>query len=81
MASAAMSPSKSALDAKLSKGNPGKLGFLIGGLVLIAGVMYAGYNLVTDLGDVKQTSIFPYLLLGLGLLGLSQPDRYYGCGG
>src|SRR6266567_2811178 len=67
MASAALSPSKSVLDAKLSKGSPGKLGFLIGGLVLIAGVMYAGYNLVTDLGDVKQTSIFPYLLLGLAL--------------
>ncbi len=66
MASAALSPSKSVLDSKLSK-SPGKIGFLIGGLVLIAGVMYAGYNLVTDLADVKQTSIFPYLLLGLAL--------------
>ena len=59
MATAAISPSKSVLDSKLSKSNPGKIGFLIGGLVLIAGVMYAGYNLVHDLGDVKQTSIFP----------------------
>src|SRR5271154_1492166 len=67
MASAAVSPSKSVLDSKLSKSKPGKIGFLIGGLVLIAGVMYAGYNLVHDLGDVKQTSIFPYLLLGLAL--------------
>src|SRR5580704_14370157 len=66
MASAALSPSKSVLDSKLSK-SPGKIGFLIGGLVLIAGVMYAGYNLVTDLADVKQASIFPYLLLGLAL--------------
>jgi inorganic phosphate transporter, PiT family len=30
--------------------------------------MYAGYNLVTDLADVKQTSIFPYMLLGLALM-------------
>ena len=75
MASAAAVPSqpsqplapKSLLDKKLTKG-PGRTGMLIFGVVLVIGVMYAGWSLVNDLQDVKSTSIFPYLMLGFALL-------------
>src|SRR5258706_3738084 len=58
----------SADPRKLSKGGLGKTGTLIFGIILLAGVSYTGYSLASDLADVKQTSIFPYLLLGLALL-------------
>src|ERR1700687_3283385 len=56
-----------ALDAKLGKG-PGKIGVLGFGVVLIIGVIYAGSSLASDLSGVHNTSIMPYLLLGLALL-------------
>jgi len=56
-----------ALDAKLDKG-PGKIGVLAFGVVLIIGVIYAGSSLASDLSGVHNTSILPYLLLGLALL-------------
>jgi inorganic phosphate transporter, PiT family len=55
------------LDAKLGKG-PGKIGMLAFGVVLIIGVIYAGSSLAKDLSGVHNTSILPYLLLGLALL-------------
>ncbi len=66
MATAAVAPS--ALDSKLSKGGLGRTGVLIFGLILLAGVIYTGYSLASDVTDVKQASISPYLLLGLALL-------------
>jgi hypothetical protein len=56
-----------ALHAKMSKG-PGKIGVLVFGVVLIIGVVYAGSNLLSDLSGVHNTSIMPYVLLGLALL-------------
>jgi len=56
-----------ALDAKLGNG-PGKIGVLAFGVVLIIGVIYAGSSLASDLSGVHNTSILPYLLLGLALL-------------
>jgi len=56
-----------ALDAKLGKG-PGKIGVLAFGVVLIIGVIYAGSSLASDLSGVHNSSILPYLLLGLALL-------------
>jgi phosphate/sulfate permease len=56
-----------ALDAKLGKG-PGKIGVLAFAVVLIIGVIYAGSSLASDLSGVHNTSILPYLLLGLALL-------------
>ena len=38
------------------------------GVVLIIGVIYAGSSLASDLSGVHNTSILPYLLLGLALL-------------
>lgn len=66
MATTAASPASPVL-AKINKG-PGRTGMLIFGLVLLAGVGYAGYQLATDLSRVRSASIFPYLLLGLALL-------------
>src|ERR1700687_254017 len=56
-----------ARDAKLGKG-PGKIGVLGFGVVLIIGVIYAGSSLASDLSGIHNTSILPYLLLGLALL-------------
>jgi inorganic phosphate transporter, PiT family len=57
----------SSLDAKLGK-DPGRIGILAFGVVLIIGVAYAGYSLATDLSGVHNSSILPYVLLGLALL-------------
>jgi len=54
-------------EAKLGKG-PGKIGVLVFGVVLITGVVYAGSHLPSDLSGVHNTSIMPYVLLGLALL-------------
>jgi PiT family inorganic phosphate transporter len=57
----------SSLDAKLGKG-PGKIGILAFGVVLIIGVIYAGSSLTHDLSGVHNSSIMPYVLLGIALL-------------
>jgi inorganic phosphate transporter, PiT family len=57
----------SVLDNKLSK-RPGKIGIVIGALVLLAGLIYTGSSLASDLSGVQNSSIFPYLLLGIALL-------------
>jgi len=72
MASAAAVPSpqtnpSSLLHKKLSKG-PGRTGVLVFGVVLLIGVLYVGWSLVSDLSQVRSTSLFPYLLLGFALL-------------
>jgi inorganic phosphate transporter, PiT family len=55
------------LHAKMGKG-PGAIGMLVFGVVLIIGVVYAGSSLASDLSGVHNSSILPYLLLGLALL-------------
>jgi PiT family inorganic phosphate transporter len=69
MASATTAPAKpsSLLEKKMSKG-PGRTGVLVFGVVILVGVLYAGWSLVRDLSDVRSTSLFPYLLLGFALL-------------
>src|SRR5215831_11133261 len=64
MATATAGP---AIQEKLNQG-PGRTGILVFGLVLLGAVGYVGYQLARDLSDVKVTSFFPYLLLGLALL-------------
>jgi inorganic phosphate transporter, PiT family len=64
MATVTAAPS---LDAKLGK-NPGKLGILAFSLVLIVGVVYSGYHLLSDLSTVHSGSYLPYVLLGIALL-------------
>src|SRR5208282_110977 len=55
------------LDAKLSKG-PGRIGILVFGLVMIAGLIFIGASISRDLADVTLGSAWPYILLGIALL-------------
>jgi inorganic phosphate transporter, PiT family len=64
MAATALSPT---MEAKLSK-SPGKLGMLVFGVVLTAGILFAAVNLISDLSGVRSSSTFAYLLLGVALL-------------
>jgi PiT family inorganic phosphate transporter len=54
------------LHEKMSKG-PGKIGMLIFGGVLIAGLIYIGTSIARDLSGVRLTSAWPYVLLGIAL--------------
>jgi PiT family inorganic phosphate transporter len=56
-----------ALDAKLGR-RPGKLGMLAFGLVLLVGVCYSGFHLLSDLSAVHSGSFLPYVLLGIALM-------------
>ncbi len=57
----------SLLDQKMSK-SPGMWGMLIFGVVLIAGLAYAGSQLARDLSTTHLLSAWPYILLGVALL-------------
>ncbi len=66
----AVSPERiagSLLDRKIKK-NPGKLGLILFGLVLLGGIGYAGYHLASDISSAPILSAWPYVLLGLALL-------------
>ena len=58
-----MSTVATALDAKITR-TPGKLGMLGFGVVLLVGVIYAGFHLLSDLAGMRETSILPYLFVG-----------------
>ena len=64
MATATTAP---AIQDKLSK-RPALIGIIGFGIVLVIGVGYAVYHLLSDLSGVHSDSIMPYLLLGLALL-------------
>ena len=59
--------STTALDAKLSR-NPGKIGMIVFGVALFAGLIYTIISIAGDLGSIRTTSIFPFFLLGVALL-------------
>jgi len=70
MATAAPATATSAshvMEAKLSRG-PGRMGMLIFGSVLIAGLIFIGTSISRDLADVRLGSSWPYVLLGIALL-------------
>jgi inorganic phosphate transporter, PiT family len=54
------------LHEKMSKG-PGKIGMLVFGGVLIAGLIYIGTSIARDLSGVQMSSAWPYVLLGIAL--------------
>jgi inorganic phosphate transporter, PiT family len=56
-----------ALQEKLSR-NPGKIGMIVFGLALLAGIVYTGVSIASDMGEVKTTSVLPFILLGFALL-------------
>jgi inorganic phosphate transporter, PiT family len=63
MATASASP---VMEAKLSRG-PSRVGILICGAVLIAGLILIGTSISRDLADLTLGSAWPYVLLGLAL--------------
>ncbi len=58
----------SLLDQKLKKSSPGKLGGILFGVMLLAGLIYIGLQLSNDLAVVHSASVFPFILLGVALL-------------
>jgi len=62
-----MASAAPALEQKLSR-NPGKIGMLIFGLALLAGLIYTVVSVGSDLSTVRTTSLFPFFLLGVALL-------------
>src|SRR5271157_1683302 len=55
------------IQAKLSRG-PSRIGTLVFGLVFLAGLIFIGYSIARDLGNIELGSAWPYLLLGVALL-------------
>src|SRR3984893_12113797 len=47
---------------------PNPLFNILAGVVIAAGMIYAGYNLADDLSVVRDTHVYPYVLLGIALL-------------
>ena len=58
---------KHALQQKMD-GGIGMWGMVIFGVALVAGFIYAGKSLISDLADINSPSITPFLLLGFALL-------------
>jgi inorganic phosphate transporter, PiT family len=68
MATPVVTPPGSLLDEKLKKSSPGKIGGIIFGIMLVAGLVYIGIKLANDLSIVHSASVFPFILLGIALL-------------
>ena len=66
MASAASPTLTPSIDQKLSR-NPGKIGIMIFGIALIAGLIYTVLAMKEDLGAIHVTSAAPFVLLGVAL--------------
>jgi inorganic phosphate transporter, PiT family len=62
-----MSAGTSVLDSKMAAG-PGRIGILIGVVVLLIGLVYIASHLLTDLSGIRAESWLPYALLGIALL-------------
>src|ERR1700734_2142941 len=62
-----MAAGTSHLDSKMAAG-PGRIGVLIGVLVLLFGLGYIGSHLIRDLSGIQAESWLPYALLGVALL-------------
>jgi len=56
-----------AMEAKLSRG-PSRIGTLVFGVVFLAGLIFIGYSIARDLGNIELGSAWPYILLGTALL-------------
>src|ERR1700729_341518 len=40
---------------------------ILAGVVVVTGIIYAGYHLASDLSVVRDTRVFPFVLLGIAL--------------
>ena len=61
-------PKGSLLDSKLKKSSFGKYGIIGFCGIVVAGLIYIGYSLTTDLSVVHSASVFPFVLLGIALM-------------
>ena len=64
----ATASASSVMEAKLSQG-PSRIGTLIFGAVLIAGLIFIGTSISHDLADLTLGSAWPYVLFGFGAAG------------
>src|SRR5579862_6226396 len=62
-----MATASTAINAKLNR-RPGFVGIIGFGIVLVIGVAYSAFHLLSDLSTVRSGSITPYVLLGVALL-------------
>ncbi|MFZ0480314.1 MAG: inorganic phosphate transporter, partial [Terriglobales bacterium] len=62
-----MATATTVLDEKINR-TPGKIGIIGFGIVLVIGVIYAGFHLLSDLANVHTGSALPFVLLGIALL-------------
>jgi PiT family inorganic phosphate transporter len=62
------SPNKSILDEKMEKSSVGRWGGIVFIIMLVAGLIYIGTQLSSDLSIVHTASVFPFILLGVALL-------------
>jgi inorganic phosphate transporter, PiT family len=63
----AMATAAPAIQEKLGR-RPGMIGVVGFGVVLLVGVVYSAFHLLSDLSTVRSGSIMPYVLLGIALL-------------
>src|SRR5208283_3181270 len=65
-----MATGASVLDTKLTEGagKGAKIGMAVFGVALIVGFIYAGAHLASDLAQVHNPDIMPFVLLGIALL-------------
>jgi len=61
-----MAAAAPALQKKMSR-NPGRIGMIIFGIALVAGLIYSVTALTNDLGNVRNTSTYEFILLGVAL--------------
>jgi PiT family inorganic phosphate transporter len=62
-----MATAAPAIQEKLNR-RPGMLGMMGFGIVLLVGIIYSAFHLLSDLSIVHSGSVLPYLLLGIALL-------------
>jgi inorganic phosphate transporter, PiT family len=60
-------PTSSAVHQKMNK-SPGMVGMIVFGVILLAGLGYVGFSLMSDLGSTRALTIWPYVLLATALL-------------
>ena len=63
----AVASTSAVLHEKLNRG-PSRIGVLIFGAVLVAGLIFIGTSISRDLGSIALGSSWPYVLLGTALL-------------
>jgi PiT family inorganic phosphate transporter len=60
--------SASPIAAPLAAHKPNPWFNVLAGVVVVAGIIYAGYHLADDLSVVRDSHIYSYVLLGIALL-------------